>query len=74
MNKICRLFNALLTVGDCKAWQRGAERPPYLSFSFRIVFQSKTHVAIFSPLTLNEESSVYGKRIIAGFAIPLLVF
>jgi hypothetical protein len=36
--------------------------------------QSKAHVAILPPLTLSEESSVYGERGIAVFAIPLLVF
>jgi hypothetical protein len=81
MNKICCVFVALFTVGNEKAPHVPAEPKNAL---FRVLavnrrsdlsrVRSKAHVAILPRLTLPEESSVYGKRIIAAFAVPHLGF
>jgi hypothetical protein len=81
MTKICCVFVALFTVGDDKLRHMPAERGIALfrvscrQLSLRLSrVRSKAYVAILPPLTLTEESSVYGKRIIAAFAVPLLGF
>jgi hypothetical protein len=81
MTKICCVFVALFTLGDDKLRHMPAKRGIALfrvscrQLSLRLSrVRSKAYVAILPPLTLTEESSVYGKRIIAAFAVPLLGF
>jgi hypothetical protein len=78
MTKICCVLVALFTVGDDSARCVPAERKNMVLLAVNrrsdVAVRSKAYVAILPLLTLTEESSVYGKRIIAAFAIPLLGF
>jgi hypothetical protein len=81
MTKICCAFVALFTLGGDKprpcrrsGGLRSSAFPAVNRRSDCLGVRSKAHIAILPPLTLTEESSVYGKRIIAAAAVPLLGF